>query len=350
MKRSLPEELADNSNKKPRLSLDSLLDVTSLSTHEELAQRFTTIAHELCNCTHLRLHTGSGSYLDYSIAEVEFYLMKDGHHDPFCHGADAQKVLGHWYFHRAPTRAGGPSAGTSSTTSAAGGYRGGTRKGLDLTFGGPVGSGAVGGILLRSIRRTSDDKLISGPSLLVDELLKQSSVTSVAALVASWDNLAAFRNPDSTSSTSLSRYMELVSRSDAQLPVHKSPRIGLDLSHKSTVASVTDERVTFVALPYRFFVRPDTLTANGRMQTYVGLYEAFATDPSLKDNPQRVLAKVCGAMGLKTKSGEEYAASYRTGLKSANVKKFVGVKTSSPKAYLEMVGALRTYLARPAPE
>ncbi|KZV87201.1 hypothetical protein EXIGLDRAFT_652341, partial [Exidia glandulosa HHB12029] len=334
MKRSLPEELADNSNKKPRLSLDSLLDVTSLSTHEELSQRFAAIAHELCNCTHLRLHTGSGSYLDYSIAEVEFYLMKDGHHDPFCHGADAQKVLGHWYFHRAPTRTGG----ASSTSSAAGGYRGGTRKGLDLTFGGPVDCGAVGGILLRSIRRTSDDKLISGPSLLVDELLKQCSVTSVATLVASWDNLAAFRNPEFTSSTS--RYMELVSRSDAQLPVHRSPRIGLDLSHKSTVASATDERVTFVALPDRFFVRPDTLTANGRMQTFVGLYEAFATDPSLKDNPQRVLANVCGAMGLKTKSGEEYATSYRTGLKSGNVKKFVGVKTSSPKAYLEMVGAL----------
>ena len=40
------------------------------------------------------------------------------------------------YFHRAPRRANTDPLVPSTT--AAGGYRGGTRKGLDLTFGGPV--------------------------------------------------------------------------------------------------------------------------------------------------------------------------------------------------------------------
>lgn len=264
--------------------------------------------------------------------------MKQGHHDPFCHGADAQKVLGQWYFHRAPKRA---SPGPTSPT-AAGGFRGGTRKGLDLTFGGAPNSGVIGGILLRSVRRVSDDVLISGPSLLVDELLKQSAKSSIAALVASWSTLAAF------SSSAPAPRMELVPHADSQSVVYSSPRIGLDLSHNSTTVAREDARVVFVARSYRFFVRPDTLTANGRMQTFVGVYEALLPDSELTDDPERALSKTCKLVGMKTTTGEEYARSYRLGVKSAGVKKFVGGKTTSPKLYLEMVGALRTYLV-PAP-
>ncbi|KAG6903603.1 hypothetical protein DXG01_016447, partial [Tephrocybe rancida] len=40
-----------------------------------------------------------------------------------------------------------------------------------------------GGALLRSLRRLSDNKVISGPSLLVDEILRLSSAADIPELV-----------------------------------------------------------------------------------------------------------------------------------------------------------------------
>ncbi|EJD34881.1 hypothetical protein AURDEDRAFT_75779 [Auricularia subglabra TFB-10046 SS5] len=289
---------------------------------------------EPCVCTTVHQLTENS---EYHILEIEFYLLKEGHEDPYTHGADAQKVAGNWYFHKAPTRAGAAASESNSSRAptAAGGYRGGTRKGLDLTFGGPPDSGAVGGILLRSLRRVSPDgKLISGPSLLVDELLAQSDKANIAALVASWGTLRAFPG------TAEGPRMVVESRKDAQLPVYSTPRIGLDLYKAQSPPAADDPRVVFVARPYRYIVQPDILTANGRMQTFVGLYEGLLHDT----NPQRALSKACDLSGLKTKTGEDYAQSYRTGRKSGKVVKFVGAKTSNPKAYIEMVGALRPFL------
>lgn len=172
--------------------LESLLNLLHLTSQPDLEQRFLDIVETLCNRTYLRIYTSTDgrhyAYVeiyrhlfciltalsDYSLMEVEMYLVKPGHEDPFCHSSEAQRTSGQWYFHRAPTRS-PPAAGAPLP-----GFRGGTRKGLDVTFGGP---GAVGGILLRSMRRVSDGTLISGPSLLVDELLSTSSQPSIAALI-----------------------------------------------------------------------------------------------------------------------------------------------------------------------
>src|ERR1700733_6766155 len=88
------------------------------------------------------------------------------------------------YFHRAPRRSADSHRSTTSLT----GYRGGTRKGLDLTIGKPLNVASEspyfasstsrnntiatetpllrGGALLRTLRRISDSKIISGPSVL----------------------------------------------------------------------------------------------------------------------------------------------------------------------------------------
>src|SRR5205807_688183 len=79
----------------------------------------------------------------YQIIELEFYFNDsengdddsndDGrlHCDPYSHQHDHQKTCGEWYFHRVGKT----------------GYRGGSRKGIDITFG---NEDVYGGILIRS--------------------------------------------------------------------------------------------------------------------------------------------------------------------------------------------------------
>jgi hypothetical protein len=64
----------------------------------------------------------------YQIAELEFYLNREDHPDIFTHSHEDQLSRDQWYFHK-----------TGS------GYKGGTYKGLDLTF-----EEGYGGILLRA--------------------------------------------------------------------------------------------------------------------------------------------------------------------------------------------------------
>src|SRR3954469_12701829 len=106
---------------------------------------FAGIAAALLNRTHSVLvgwqHRGT---------ECEFYFRGPQHDDPFTHGNPVQVHAGRWYFHKT-----------------AGVYRGGSFKGVDVTFGDGT---AKGGILIRGAE-TADGRLIDGPSLLVDYLL-----------------------------------------------------------------------------------------------------------------------------------------------------------------------------------
>jgi hypothetical protein len=93
--------------------------------------------------------------------EVEMYYYGGPHKDPFTHRDPIQKATGRWYFHR--TR---------------GVYRGGSFKGIDLTFGGPD---SFGGILIRGVEGPGEN-LIDGPSLTVDHLLSRTEAATVATL------------------------------------------------------------------------------------------------------------------------------------------------------------------------
>ncbi|MEL6189583.1 MAG: hypothetical protein AAFU79_33585, partial [Myxococcota bacterium] len=73
----------------------------------------------------------------FAIREVEAYLYGPGHEDPFAHQHPNQGTSGRWHFHR---------QGRS--------YRGGTFKGLDLTFGPPE---TRAGLLLRALSETAGD-------------------------------------------------------------------------------------------------------------------------------------------------------------------------------------------------
>src|SRR5579859_507484 len=109
---------------------------------------FTQITNRLLNGAHILVNNEP-----HRLVEIEVYYHGEAHPDPFTHRDPLQKENGRWYFHR--------TRGT---------YRGGSFKGIDLTFG---DGKAFGGVLIRSIE-TASGTLIDGPSLCVDHLLAKT--------------------------------------------------------------------------------------------------------------------------------------------------------------------------------
>ncbi len=104
--------------------------------------------------------------VSYQLVEVEFYFhSNDLHPDPYSHFSQypnsvklKQSVIGSWYFHR--------FTGIKNYTH--------TRRGVDLTFGNGE-QNRYGGILIRTIKRMDDNRIISGPSRVVAELISAAN-------------------------------------------------------------------------------------------------------------------------------------------------------------------------------
>ncbi|KIK99014.1 hypothetical protein PAXRUDRAFT_823236 [Paxillus rubicundulus Ve08.2h10] len=340
--------------------ITSLLDFSGLTSLEDISSRFEAVAQELlCNSTLSVVRNGTRT--DLEILELEFYLQKAGcHEDPFTHGSVEQERTGQWYFHRSPCRADTSQAGLPVT--AAGSYRSGSRKGLDLTIGGPAATNVSrstpnisvsvrGGALLRTIRHCSDKKMICGPSLLVDEVLRLSGASSVDDLVNRvWDHdIAALSPPALERNTFM--YLRRVNRnaSSSVLPtVYRSPRIGLDLSNSETTDSITHPRVVFVGKLYRYFTRPEVLVSKGRMQTFVGLYTTLRQSNCHTEDPLKLKRELCKIMGLKEQNVSKYLADYGSGYQDGKLRAFVGPSgkgvCQSASEYLKMMGTLHKAL------
>ncbi|EEB92844.1 hypothetical protein MPER_08584 [Moniliophthora perniciosa FA553] len=263
------------------------------------------------------------------------------------------------YFHRAPKKSTDSSRSLTSST----GYRGGTRKGLDLTFGGPVTttvnsphfsqpenttqnasdvSENHGGILLRSLRRIPDDTVISGPSLLVDEILRQCGSSRIVDVVdGCWKgDISAFRNE---AEGDRMFWKEIPTSELGEIQIYRSPRIGLDLSHPGTSPESSHPRVEFLGKRYRYFVQPNLLTANGRPQTFLGVLKHVAP-PS--EGGSRCLSRkrMTELTGITDQSVTNYLGYYLEGYDKGSLKGFVGPAGkgagSSPATYLRMMGAV----------
>lgn len=134
------------------------------------------------------------------ICEIEIYLKSKDHPDPYVHDSPDQHTYGNWYFHK----------------NGSGTYRGGTYKGLDITFGSQE---TAFGILIRSIYHPTCG-LIEGPCRTVNkllELLEEKSIidfTKGKLISINHDKLKLVELPTS----------------DIQ-PILRGPRIGL--SNKS---------------------------------------------------------------------------------------------------------------------
>ncbi|OSC97919.1 hypothetical protein PYCCODRAFT_1471422 [Trametes coccinea BRFM310] len=361
--------------------LAELLDFTQSSSISDISSRFEQLAIELLHNYDIEI-TRAGKTELLEILELECYLYKTGtHEDPFTHASAEQSQSGRWYFHRPPRRSNDPAIAAASPS----GYRGGTRKGLDLTIGKPppgrtskffptaqgsASSGEApgaavlrGGILLRSIRRVSDSKVVSGPSLLVDEVLRVSGANEILELVAvNWDGDIAAFPPTSLAPASRLSTMWLrrraaahpddsSQRASSEKPrIFRSPRIGLDISHPSVApaSAHTHPRVTFVALPYRFFVSPHLLTANGRGQTFLGVYDALLK-AGYCESDEELVEELARLTGVKGPTAAKYLGALREGLEAGGgnegLKEWIGPKgktvLSSVTAWLKMMGTLR---------
>jgi hypothetical protein len=256
-------------------------------------------------------------------------------------------LLSRRYFHRAPRRVPPSSTSTAPIPSPkTSGFRGGTRKGLDLTFGSPISPPsdadtsttptAYGGILLRALRNTSNRKVTCGPSLLVDEVLKAAQSSSLTDLVGTLWNGDTSAFGDESPSRMFLRPVSTTSSKTA--PIYTSPRIGLDLARIQTAAEATSNhpRVQYVARPYRVFRHPQLL-GPVRPQTFYGLFSL----------PR---AQIADVLGMKPTQVATFAGHVADGQRAgkAGIKEFVGEKgkgaAPSVQRFLKMAGVLECVL------
>jgi hypothetical protein len=120
-------------------------------SEKEIQELFEKIAVELINNS--RVEVGINMF---QIKEIEFYLHRPEHNDPYVDRSDAQKTFGLWYLNRF----------TSHDA-----YDERNRyKRIDITFG---ENGNHGGILIRSIKplnETHTSSVIVGPSKVADKI------------------------------------------------------------------------------------------------------------------------------------------------------------------------------------
>jgi len=209
-----------------------------------------------------------------------------------------------------------------------------------------------GGILLRTLRQLGPGtKVISGPSLLVDQILSASGASSIEELVDDkWErNTSAFLSEEGNPPACL--YVKAV-ESKQTSKIYFSPRIGLDLSHpgtKSPSILPLHPRIRYLPRSYRFFVHPDQLVANGRPQTFLGVLKScIASATSLDTGLKKpyLSSDIARLTGLKEPTVAKYLAEYIAGRKAGAkyLDTVIGVKgaSSSPTTYLKTLGAIST--------
>jgi hypothetical protein len=174
----------------------------------------------------------------YRFTEVEAYYFSADHPDPYAHRDPLQREYARWYFHR--------TGGT---------YRGGSFKGLDLTFG---DGAAYFGFLIRGIA-AFDGTLFDGPCVTVNQILACTGSADVAGL----DCLLVGRDLwDSAAPLSITP-----AREPRSAPVYASARVGLTLKRAATRPGA----LHFHERPYRYLTEPKSI-AKGRRNLILSLY------------------------------------------------------------------------------
>lgn len=139
--------------------------------------------------------------IKYRIIEIEMYLYSEQHPDSYVHRHPDQKYPHHIYFH-------------SMKKTLPRSYKGGTFKGMDLTFGSEK---EYFGILIRGLLSLETGEAISGPSNVVTHILKQLEMKSIQE----------FTNGDILSFNKKNQKIRFKSFTLEPEKVYSGPRIGL---------------------------------------------------------------------------------------------------------------------------
>ncbi len=102
---------------------------------------------------------------EFQICEIEFYINSESHPDTYTHGDPLQKNFGKIYFHRMNGKS----------------YKGGTFKGVDLTFG---DQNMYFGVLIRSMYDILNEEMISGPCNVVNKILALNNCNNINEFMA----------------------------------------------------------------------------------------------------------------------------------------------------------------------
>jgi hypothetical protein len=221
----------------------------------------------------------------YRFAELEMYYSGDAHSDLFAHRDPLQREYARWYFHR--TR---------------GEYRGGSFKGLDLTFG---DGSAYFGILIRTIVG-SNGTFFDGPCVMVDHLLESTKTASVAALDGVINGRTIW---DTTAPLHLAAAEPLRTAN-----VYACSRVGLSLKK----AKGKPDAPKFVGRAYRYLTEPQTIS-KGRPHLILSLYRTGHTASAIHE-----ITKVA------PNTIARYIADFDLGTQSPNFDSFIGNDLSTP--------------------
>jgi hypothetical protein len=256
-------------------------------------QWFSKIAERLLNATDFVI-----AGVPHEILEVEFYYRGAEHEDPFAHGDPVQRFPDRWYFHRT-----------------GGVYRGGSFKGLDLTFGNRT---ARAGILIRSLR-LPDGEVLSGPSLLVDRLLALCRNGSVAELDRELSERLAW-NAESL--------VHLAAAKDRRKPILACARVGLTLLK----AKPGSTRPAFLTRPYRFLTEPARIP-KGKAHMVMALHRKGESPEAIRDR-----------VGTPLRTIQVYVSEYEAGRRGGSFEEFFG-KEIGPKDLCRLHGMADRLLA-----
>ena len=210
------------SNSKTDILYSTLLKIVNDTKNQaQLEKGFIRAAELLLLQTTLIVSDNS-----YQLLDIEFYFYNEKiHPDPYSHSfqyasrvRDKQSVTGSWYFHR--------FTGIDRYTH--------TRRGLDLTYGDGEKE-RYGGILIRAIKNLQNDRIISGPSRVVGEIISAAKNPSQIERIAFDVSAGLAFNIDE-----LLHLIPLIN--PRPIPICSSPRYGL-----------SDKKPEYRNMKYRFF-------------------------------------------------------------------------------------------------
>jgi hypothetical protein len=257
--------------------LQELLCLTD--SYADIEPWFTDIAQYLLNNFHLSINNEP-----HRIIEIECYYYSPTHQDVFAHRDAIQLNCARWYFHKI--------GGT---------YKGGTFKGLDLTFG---DSNSYGGILIRTVE-TPGGSIICGPSLCVDYLLSKCDSKNITMLDDKIAQRTAFDN---------SNILRLsTSPICGQNKIFTTARVGLSLKK----ATSTNNMQSFLLRPYRYLTEPRKIT-KGKVHLILALHRSGIN-----------IEEICQTTGSPRRSVQRYIDEFKIGQQEQNFGAYFGRELDS---------------------
>ncbi|RHZ78522.1 hypothetical protein Glove_162g82 [Diversispora epigaea] len=354
-----------------KLTIPPIPQTENFDLHSFYQKTFKELASFLILNT--RLHIPQNRI--FTFVELEFYLKdeKNDHCDSYTHGHEQQLTAGEWYFHHVGKV----------------GYRGGSRKGVDITFG-SRDRNIYGGILVRSIKDYWSNQIVEGPCLVVETILDSCGYRENGGIKemveVCWENKLGiikdypnfngkvFLTMDDESTkveppepANTRRWYKRRKVDDVEVPlsyykrkkmklqeeekkvqkeltwnrssfnlkstyvVYESPRVGLTLSN---AFPSHEARLNYILKSYRFFILPHLLR-KGKAQAILGLHDQFND-----------IGKVAEILKVNQQVVINHIRELSWGLNFAgDIKTFFGKKEKSQNGleYCRMAGAIRKW-------